>query len=65
MLLLEFVPLKWVLPPKSCLNKKVMQLFQNLQIISLMHEASSETWLDLHEIYTYQATFKFGKNKIS
>lgn len=42
-----------------------MQLFQNLQIISLMHEASSETWLDLHEIYTYQATFKFGKNKIS
>lgn len=38
-----------------------MQLFQNLQIISLMHEASSKTWLDFHEIYTYQATFKFGK----
>ena len=38
-----------------------MQLFQNLQIISLIHEDSSKTWLDFHEIYTYQATFKFGK----
>lgn len=36
-----------------------MQLFQNLQIISLIHEDSSKTWLDFHE--NNQATFKFEK----